>query len=81
MGKKGLLEGTEELCCFSKTDQAQKREREKKLLFMHDKNMNNKNNHKHIMTIKTDQQEHALLVVTLDLICLQLVFLNQLYPA
>lgn len=29
---------------------------------MHDKNMNNKNNHKHIMTIKTDQQEHALLV-------------------
>lgn len=61
MAKKGLLEGTGELCCFSKTDQAQKKEK-KKLLFMHDKNMNNKNNHKHIMTIKTDQQEHALLV-------------------
>lgn len=40
---------------------------------MHDKNMNNKNNHKHIMTIKTDQQEHALPVVTLDVdVCLQL---------
>lgn len=33
---------------------------------------NNHINHNHILTIKTDKQDHALLELTLDLICLQL---------